>query len=48
MVTLQYSYETQAGNKTQFWITVKREFSNYVGQADWQIVDFSLIKPRSN
>ena len=45
-VSLQYTYETPNSGKTRFWISVKREFSNYTGQADWQIMGVSLVKPR--
>ncbi len=47
-VTLQYTYDTPAGDKTRFWITVKREFSNYTGQADWHVVELSLDRPRGS
>lgn len=45
-VTLQYTFETPTSGKTRFWISVKREYSNYTGNADWQVMDVSLAKPR--
>jgi hypothetical protein len=45
-VTLQYTYETPTSGKTPFWVTIKREYSNYTGTADWQIMDVSMVKPR--
>jgi hypothetical protein len=45
-VSLQYTYETPGSGKTRFWMTMKREFSNYTGRADWQMMDITLIKPR--
>src|SRR6185436_9109959 len=35
-VAVQYTYETPTSGKPRFWSTVKREFSNYTGRADWQ------------
>lgn len=48
VVTLQYTYDTPTAGKARFWITVKRDFSNYTGRADWQITDFSVQKPRGS
>jgi hypothetical protein len=45
-VSVQYTYETPTSGKTRFWVTVKREFSNYTGKADWQVIDVSIVKPR--
>jgi hypothetical protein len=45
-VSLQYTYEIPGGAKTRFWISIKREFSNYTGRADWQLTDISVVKPR--
>ena len=45
-VTLQYTYEAPASPKTRIWITIKRDFSNYTGKAEWQVMELSLVKPR--
>ena len=46
VVTLQYTYQTPGAGKERFWITVRRTYSNYTGQADWRLSDASVTKPR--
>lgn len=45
-VSLQYTYEIPGEGKTRFWMSLKREYSNYIGRADWQLTDITLVKPR--
>ena len=47
-VSLQYTYETPTSGKTRFWMRLKREYSNYTGRADWQLMDISVVKPRGD
>jgi len=47
VATLQYTYESPNSEKTRFWINLRRDFNNYTGRADWQIMDVTLNRIRS-
>lgn len=44
-VTMQYTYDTPKSSRTRIWVTAQRSYSNYTGRSDWNISDFSNIKP---
>ena len=47
VATLQYTYESPRSEKTRFWINLRRDFNNYTGRADWQVIDVTVFRTRA-
>ena len=44
-VTLLYAYRTPGMEKVRFWVRVKRDYSNYTGTVDWQVLGITNVRP---